>query len=259
MRQAGTRLAGKVAIVTGGAHGMGEAITRLFAAESASVAFCDLRADLGEAVAQSLRNAGGTADFTPADVSSDEDWGRLVRDTADRHGRIDILVNNAGISGSSFADPDDRAGWDTLMAVNARSVFLGATSVVPHMRAAGGGSIVNVCSIMGMVGSASGHPAYHASKAAVRNYTRAAACRYGEHWIRVNAIMPGYFPSMLSSARRSQSEGEGVTIEHLANQLPLRRVGRWEEIAFAALFLAGDESQYITGTELVVDGGYVAR
>lgn len=253
------RLSNKTVIVTGGAHGMGEAIARLFGAEGAQVMVTDLRADLGERVVAEIRGHGGKARFIEMDVTKDADWSMLMSETASELGKLDVLVNNAGISGSAFADPADRDGWAKIMEVNATSVFLGTTSAVPLLRANGGGSIVNICSIMGMVGSASGHPAYHASKAAVRNYTKAAACLYGEHWIRVNAIMPGYFPSMLSSTRRSAGDSGTSTIDLLAQDLPLKRVGRPEEIAYAALFLAGDESQYITGTEMVIDGGYVAR
>lgn len=253
------RLANKTAVVSGGAHGIGEEIARVFTAQGAKVMLCDVRADLGEKLAADLRASGAEVAFVEMDVTSDAAWTMLMDATIAAFGRIDILVNNAGISGSAFADPADREGWNTIMDVNASSVFLGTTAAVPHMIAGGGGSIVNISSIMGMVGSASGHPAYHASKAAVRNYTKAAACLYGEHWIRVNSVMPGYFPSMLSSRRRVSDEANAVTIEQLAQQLPLKRVGKPEEVAFAALFLASDEAQYITGTELVVDGGYVAR
>lgn len=253
------RLANKTVVITGGAHGMGEAIARLFGAEGAQVMVTDLRADLGGRVVEDIRRNGGEAKFIEMDVTKDADWSMVINETAATFGKLDALVNNAGISGSAFADPADRDGWAKIMDVNATSVFLGTTAAVPHLRASGGGSIVNISSIMGMVGSASGHPAYHASKAAVRNYTKAAACLYGEHWIRVNAIMPGYFPSMLSSARRTAGDSDFSAIELLAQDLPLKRVGRPEEIAYAALFLASDESQYITGTEMVVDGGYVAR
>jgi NAD(P)-dependent dehydrogenase (short-subunit alcohol dehydrogenase family) len=253
------RLANKAAIVTGGAHGMGEAIARIFSAEGARVMLCDLRADLGEKVVAGIREGGGDAEFMEMDVTSDASWSMLMDKTMASFGKLDILVNNAGISGSAFANPADRDGWNKIMDVNATSVFLGTTAAAQHMQASGGGSIVNICSIMGMVGSASGHPAYHASKAAVRNYTKAAACLYGEHWIRVNAVMPGYFPSMLSSARRSSTDDARSVIERLAQELPLKRVGRPEEVGYAALFLASDEAQYITGTDLVIDGGYVAR
>ena len=252
------RLGGKIAVVTGAAHGIGEAIARMFSSEGARVVLCDIRADLGSEVAQDIRRAGGDAEFVEMDVTSDASWSSLMANVDDASGQLDILVNNAGISGSAYADPDDRTGWSRILDINATSVFLGTTAAARLMRRRGG-SVVNICSIMGMVGSASGHPAYHASKAAVRNYTKAAACLYGEHWIRVNAVMPGYFPSMLSSSRRSSGEEAAGVIERLAQELPLKRVGRPEEVAYAALFLASDEAQYITGTELVVDGGYVAR
>ena len=252
------RLEGKKAIVTGASHGMGEAIARIFCAEGARVVLADIRADLGEKVVEEITADGGQAQFLQMDVTSKGGWSSLMEKTISEFGGLDVLVNNAGISGSAFADPSDMEGWRKIIEVNAGSVFLGTTAAVPHLKKSGGGSIVNICSIMGMVGSASGHPAYHASKAAVRNYTKAAACLYGEYWIRVNAIMPGFFPSMLSSSRRYTGDAD-TEIERLAQQLPLKRVGRTEEVGYAALFLASDESSYITGSDLVIDGGYVAR
>ena len=175
------RLKDKVAIVTGAAHGMGEAEARLFAKEGARVVVADILQDQAEAVAADIRAGGGDATSATIDVTSEQDWLALIGKTVETYGRLDILVNNAGISGSSVGDPDGLAGWDRIIAVNQTSVFLGTKLAAEQMAKTGGGSIVNISSIMGFVGGASGHPAYRASKGAVRIYSKAAAVRYGPH------------------------------------------------------------------------------
>src|SRR4051812_16978914 len=179
MRRKPMRLKDKVAIVTGAAHGMGEAEARLFAKEGARVVVADILQDQAEAVAADIRAGGGDATSATIDVTSEQDWLALIGKTVETYGRLDILVNNAGISGSSVGDPDGLAGWDRIIAVNQTSVFLGTRLAAEQMAKTGGGSIVNISSIMGFVGSNSGHPAYCASKGAVRIYTKAAAVRYG--------------------------------------------------------------------------------
>jgi NAD(P)-dependent dehydrogenase (short-subunit alcohol dehydrogenase family) len=171
------RLQGKVAIVTGGAHGMGEAESRLFAKEGAQVVVADILAADAEKVAADIRAAGGEAIAAAIDVTREADWKALIGKSLAAHGRLDILVNNAGISGSSVGDPDGLDGWDRIIAVNQTSVFLGTKLAAEHMVRNGGGSIVNISSIMGFVGGASGHPAYCASKGAVRIYTKGGALR----------------------------------------------------------------------------------
>ena len=175
------RLKDKVAIVTGAAHGMGEAEARLFAKEGARVVVADILESEAEAVAADIRAGGGEAIAATIDVTSEPDWLALIGKTVATYGRLDILVNNAGISGSSVGDPDGLEGWDRIIAVNQTSVFLGTKLAAEQMAKTGGGSIVNISSIMGFVGGASGHPAYHASKGAVRIYSKAAAVRYGPH------------------------------------------------------------------------------
>ena len=246
------RLSEKVAIVTGGAHGMGEAEARLFAREGAKVVVADVLPEMGEAVAASIRADGGQAIFVKIDVTSEADWQNLLAATLKAYGRLDILVNNAGISGSAVGDPDGIEGWNRIIAVNQTSVFLGTKLAAEQMGKTGGGSIVNISSIMGFVGSTSGHPAYHASKGAVRIYSKAAAVRYGPQNIRVNTIHPGYMPAMLNSTNGNERADKIAAT-------PLRRLGEPIEVAYGVLFLASDEASFVTGTELVIDGGWIAQ
>ena len=246
------RLSEKVAIVTGGAHGMGEAEARLFAREGAKVVVADVLPEMGEAVAASIRADGGQAIFVKIDVTSEADWQNLLAATLKAFGRLDILVNNAGISGSAAGDPDGIEGWNRIIAVNQTSVFLGTKLAAEQMGKTGGGSIVNISSIMGFVGSTSGHPAYHASKGAVRIYSKAAAVRYGPENIRVNTIHPGYMPAMLNSTNGNERADKIAAT-------PLRRLGEPIEVAYGVLFLASDEASFVTGTELVIDGGWIAQ
>jgi NAD(P)-dependent dehydrogenase (short-subunit alcohol dehydrogenase family) len=246
------RVRDKVAIITGGAHGMGATEARLFAEEGATIVIADLLGQEGEAVAAEINVRQQLARFVRADVTSERDWEQLIAETLAAFGRLDILVNNAGISGSAVGDPDRLAGWQRLLDVNATSVFLGTTLAAAAMVRTGGGSIVNISSIMGIVGGDESHPGYCASKAAVRNYTKAAAVRYGPHNIRVNSVHPGYLPPMLNA---TNAGGRASKIE----QTPLRRLGKPIEVAYGVLFLASDEASFITGAELVIDGGFIAK
>jgi NAD(P)-dependent dehydrogenase (short-subunit alcohol dehydrogenase family) len=246
------RLDGKVAIVTGAAHGMGEAEARLFAKEGAKVVVADVLGKEAEAVAADIRASGGNAIGATIDVTSEPEWVALIAKTLASYGRIDILVNNAGISGSSVGDPDGLEGWQRVIAVNQTSVFLGTKLAAEQMAKTGGGSIVNISSIMGFVGGPSGHPAYSASKGAVRIYTKSAAVRYGPLGVRVNSVHPGYMPPMLN-ATNANERGEKIAAT------PLRRLGEPLEVAYGVLFLASDEASFVTGTELVIDGGYIAQ
>ena len=246
------RLKDKVAIITGGAHGMGEAEARLFAQEGARVVIADVLRDEGDRVAGAIRAAGGEAIFVQTDVTSDAAWMALIAAALADHGQLDILVNNAGISGSSVGDPDGIEGWERLLAVNLTSVFLGTRRAAAEMARTGGGSIVNISSIMGIVGGADGHPGYHASKAAVRNYTKAAAVRYGPSGVRVNSVHPGYLPAMLNGTNAGTRDSK-IAIT------PLRRIGKPIEVAYGVLFLASDEASFVTAAELVIDGGFIAH
>jgi len=246
------RLKDKVAIITGGAHGMGEAEARLFAAEGAKVVVADILADDAEAVAGSTRADGGAALAAKIDVTSEAEWTGLIAKTLAAYGRLDILVNNAGISGSSVGEPDGLDGWHRIIAVNQTSVFLGTKLAAEQMAKTGGGSIVNISSIMGFVGSTSGHPAYHASKGAVRIYSKAAAVRYGPSGVRVNTVHPGYMPPMLNATNAGERDDKIALT-------PLRRIGKPIEVAYGVLFLASDEASFVTGAELVIDGGFIAQ
>jgi NAD(P)-dependent dehydrogenase (short-subunit alcohol dehydrogenase family) len=246
------RLQDKVAIVTGGAHGMGEAEARLFAVEGAKVVVADILRNDAEWVASDIRAAGGTASAAQIDVTSEPQWVRLIEHTVSTYGRLDILVNNAGISGSAVGDPDGLEGWQRVIAVNQTSVFLGTKLAAEQMAKTGGGSIINISSIMGFVGSASGHPAYHASKGAVRIYSKAAAVRYGPAGVRVNTVHPGYMPPMLNATNASERDDKIALT-------PLRRLGKPIEVAYGVLFLASDEASFVTGAELVIDGGFIAQ
>ena len=246
------RLKDKVAIVTGGAHGMGEAEARLFAKEGAKVVVADILAERGEAVAADIRHNGGEARFVPVDVTGDADWERLIGETVKAYGRLDVLVNNAGVSGSIVNDHDGLDGWDRIIAINQTSVFLGTKRAAAEMVKTGGGSIVNISSIIALVGSTSGHPAYGASKGAIRSYTKTAAVRYGQQGVRVNSVHPGYMPAMLNSTNAGERADK-------IERTPLRRIGEPVEVAYGVLFLASDEASFVTGAELVIDGGWVAQ
>jgi len=251
-RGAVMRLKDKVAIVTGGAHGMGEAESGLFAAEGAKVVVADILGDDAEGVAGDIRAAGGEAIAAKIDVPREAEWGGVISKAVATYGRLDILVNNAGISGSSVGSPDGVEGWHRIIAVNQTSVFLGTKLAAEQMAKTGGGSIVNISSIMGFVGSASGHPAYHASKGAVRIYSKAAAVRYGPSGVRVNTVHPGYMPPMLNATNADERADKIAAT-------PLRRIGKPIEVAYGVLFLASDEASFVTGTELVIDGGFIAQ
>lgn len=248
------RLESKVAIITGAASGMGAEEARLFAREGAKVVVADVTDDDGEAVVRQIEDTGGDAIFVHTDVTSEESWQALADATLDKYGKIDILVNNAGISSGSYLDPLDLDGWTNIMDVNATGVYLGTRAVVPAMQAAGGGAIVNISSIMGFVAGEYGHPAYHASKGAVRIFTKATAVRYGPDGIRANSVHPGFMPPMKTSMIGNSAERQ----RHI-QQTPLRRTGETIEVANGVLFLASDEASFITGTELVIDGGYIAK
>ena len=248
------RLEGKVAIITGGARGMGASEAKLFAQEGAKVVIGDLSEVESRQVEAQIAEAGGEAMFVRMDVTEEEDWRAAVDRAVARFGRLNVLVNNAGISSSSFLDADSIEGWERIMEINAKGVFLGTRAVIPKMLEAGGGSIVNISSIMGLVGGGDGHPAYHASKGAVRLFTKASAVRYGLEGIRINSVHPGFMPPMASSAPVDQPRRQ-----ELIDYTPLGREGRIEEVANAVLFLASDEASYITGAELAVDGGFTAR
>ena len=249
------RLEGKVAIITGGANGMGAEECRIFAREGAKVVIADVMEEEGRQVEAEIAESGGDAVFMKLDVTSESDWDAAVEATLARYGKLDILVNNAGISGTHHPDTMSVEAWDTFMDINAKSVFLGMKTVIPQMQAAGGGSIVNISSISGIVGQNVIHMGYNASKGAVRIVTKSAAVQYAEEGIRVNSVHPGAMPPMRSS---SAARDPDMRSNMVNSGVPMRRIGRPEEVGYAVLFLASDEASYITGAELVVDGGFTA-
>lgn len=248
------RLAGKVALISGAAHGMGAEEARLFSREGAKVVIADVLEREGREVERDIRAAGGDALFVRTDVTSEADWRQAVQSAVSRYGKLDVLVNNAGVSGTSVPDPLDTEGWHRIIGINATGVYFGCKHAIPAMQAAKGGAIVNISSVMGFVGDEGGHPAYHASKGAVRILTKALAVKYGPDGIRVNSVHPGYMPPMLTTAR-----DHGPFRDQQVRATPLGRLGKAIEVAYGVLFLASEEASFITGTELVIDGGFLAR
>ena len=250
-------LRGKRALITGGASGIGRATALLFAREGGAVSVVDLDTVGGEAVAQMILDEGGQAMFVHCDVTRPEDCQRAVQGTVDKWGSLDILFNNAGIIRRATVLDTTEAEWDRVMAVNVKSIFLLSKYAIPFMVQAGGGVIINTGSGWGLVGGRNA-VSYCASKGAVVNLTRAMALDHGDPNIRVNCICPGDTdtPMLRNEARQLGATDEAFLAE--AAQRPLRRIGRPEDIAQAALYLATDASSFVTGTTLVVDGGGLA-
>ena len=247
------RLEGKVALISGGARGIGAATARLMAAEGASVVIADLLEKEGLETEAEISEAGGQVLFVPLDVASESDWAAAVQSTVSKFGKLDILVNNAGISSRTGVEDTSVDSWDQVMEVNAKGVFLGTKAAIPEMRKAGGGSIINISSIYGIVGSG-GSASYHASKGAVRLFTKSAAVQYASEGIRVNSVHPGFVDSPMTDAHHGIPEIRQARTA----QTPLGRLGVPEDIAPGILYLASDQSSFVTGSELVIDGGMTA-
>ncbi|UYN96216.1 MAG: glucose 1-dehydrogenase [Enhydrobacter sp.] len=249
------RMQDKIAVISGAASGMGAATARLFAREGAkAVIVADVLEKEGRDVVAEITKAGGRAEFAPLDVTREEQWKAVVDGAVARHGGLHVLVNNAGISGSAFEDLYDTDAWNKLMDINATGVFLGMKHAVPALKKSGGGSIVNLSSISGIVGQGYIHVGYNASKGAVRLITKAGAAQHGKDGIRVNSVHPGLMPPMRTSGRTADPAMRAKTLKGV----PMGRAGEVDEVAYAILFLASDESSYVTGAELVVDGGWTA-
>jgi NAD(P)-dependent dehydrogenase (short-subunit alcohol dehydrogenase family) len=230
---------------------MGAATARIFAREGARVMIADVLEHEGQQVTAEI---GSAARFAKLDVTDEDNWNAVIAATLGAFGRLDILVNNAGISGSAEQDLMGTPAWQRIMDINATGVFLGMKAAIPAMIAAGGGSIVNFSSISGIVGQDGIHMAYNASKGAVRLMTKSAAVQNGKHKIRVNSVHPGLMPPMRTSGRTA----DPATRAKMLRRVPLGRAGEVDEVANAVLFLASDEASYITGSEIHVDGGYLA-
>jgi 3alpha(or 20beta)-hydroxysteroid dehydrogenase len=242
------RLAGKSVLITGGARGQGAAHGRRLAEEGAAVLLADVLDDLGDQHARALRTAGHDVHFRHLDVTDPRQWDAAVQAAEERFGHLEVLVNNAGVVRVAPVVEESDDGWHTTMAVNATGVFYGMRAAIPAMRRNGRGSIVNVASIYGPVG-APGYVAYTASKGAVIAMTKVAALEHAPHRIRVNAICPG-------PVRTPMSEQEGDASVDIT---PLGRRAEPEEISAAVAFLASDDASYVTGAEIAVDGGFLAR
>ncbi len=265
--QPGKRLLDKVAIISGGASGIGAETARAFAAHGASVILSDLQDELGRAVAKEISDTGGVAEYHNLDVCNEEQWIALVRATEQKYGMVNVLGNIAGISGrpaGMTVQTGNIAGtalaeqtlesWNRIMAVNATGVFLGTKSVIPAMQRAGGGSIINISSICGIVGSFA-NAAYHASKGAVRIFSKSAAIQYAKDQIRVNSVHPGFVDTPMARPGLLGNESGKARMD----ATPLGRFGQPIDIAMGCLYLASDESSWVTGSELVIDGGLTAN
>ncbi|MBI5588756.1 MAG: glucose 1-dehydrogenase [Deltaproteobacteria bacterium] len=253
------RVANKVAIVTGGAQGIGRATSLLLAAEGAKVAVVDILEKEGKEAADKIKVSGGKAWFWQMDVSKEQEIEKVFAEVHKAFGRIDILVNNAGITGVRKPTHEiTEEEWDRVMDINTKSVFFCTKHAVPYMRNSGGGSIVNVASVIGMVGSP-GAPPYVASKAAVRLMSRTDALIYAKDKIRVNAVCPGYvWTPLIEGALKAKGDVEAGR-KALASLHPLGHIGEAEDAAYGILYLVSDESKFVTGSDLVIDGGYTAQ
>ncbi|NKB58752.1 MAG: glucose 1-dehydrogenase [Alphaproteobacteria bacterium] len=262
----GKRLTDKVAIVTGGASGIGAETARVFSAHGASIVVCDVNDAAGETVVGEIEANGGTAIYRPLNVTDEAQWTALVTETEDTFGQLDILTNSAGVSGrdpkqniqttlnaGGLVEEQTLEKWNHIMAVNATGTFLGTKAAIPLMRRAGGGSIVNISSICGIIGSFA-NAAYHASKGAVRIFSKSAAIQYASDHIRVNSIHPGFVDTPMTAPGHANPEIAQIRMD----ATPLGRFGTPRDIAMGCLYLASDESSWVTGSELVIDGGMTA-
>ena len=258
------RLEGRVAIVTGSTYGIGEATAKVLADEGATSIITGRTVEEGERVAEEIRTAGGTAEYYPLDVTDEKRVAEVVKAVYEKHGRINVLVNNAGIAGPNKPIHEyTREEWERVFDVNVTGAFLCSKYVVPFMKKSGGGSIIYISSIYGIVG-AQDVPAYHATKAANRIMAKTGALFYAKDNIRVNSIHPGFiWTPMVENFLKGQSEKSGVSVEELRKGLdsehPIGHIGEPNDIAYGVLYLVSDEAKFVTGSELVIDGGYTTR
>ncbi|HJN86935.1 MAG: glucose 1-dehydrogenase [Dehalococcoidia bacterium] len=249
------RLEGKVAFISGGARGMGAVEAIMFAKEGAKVAIGDLLEDEGRKVVEQINETGGQALFVRLDVTSESEWQKAIAATVEAFGKLDVLVNNAGIRAQGKVEDVTVEAWDLVMNVNAKGTFLGTKTAIPEMRRAGGGSIVNISSQLGLVGTATSSPQYSASKGAIRLFTKATAIQYAKDAIRVNSVHPGPIATPMTEAGRADPQ----RYKMMVSGIPLGRYGESEDVAYGVVFLASDESSFMTGSELVIDGGWTAQ
>jgi cyclopentanol dehydrogenase len=249
------RLAGKVALISGGARGQGAVEARRFAQEGAKVVFGDILDDEGKQVEEEIRLLGGKAIYVHLDVTQAQDWQRAVQTAESRYGKLDILVNNAGITIRGTIEETSEADWDRIMAINLKGVFLGTKYAIPAMRRAGGGSIINISSGAGIAPAPGTSAAYAATKGGVRIFSKATAVQHAKDHIRCNSVHPGPVDTPMVRG----PETHPARLAELTGRVPLGRLGTAEEIAYGVLYLASDESSYVTGSELVIDGGRTAQ
>ena len=247
------RLKDKVAFISGGARGIGAAIAKLFAREGAKVVIGDVLEEEGRKTETEINETGGESLFLRMDVTSEDEWQQAVASTLARFGKLDVLVNNAGIGGTGKVEDTTVEAWDRVMDVNAKGVFLGTKAAIPELRRSGGGSIINISSQVGLVGTETASPQYQASKGAVRMLTKATSIQYADDRIRVNSVHPG---PIITPMLETSDAGEMDQI--LLSRIPLKKYGEPDNVAFGVLLLASDESCFMTGSEMVIDGGYTA-
>lgn len=254
------RVAGKVAVITGGALGIGRASALRLAEEGAAVAVLDINDDAGKAVTAEIENAGGQAGYWHVDTTDEEAIRRCYDEIADRFGGLHVLVNNAGIAGvNKPTDEVSREEWEMLFNINVTGVFLCTKHAIGHMRKAGSGSIINLSSIYGLIGAAD-LPPYHASKGAVRLMSKNDALFYASENIRVNSIHPAYiWTPLVEDLGKQHPDGVEAFRKLLDDKHPIGHVGEPDDIAWGVVYLASDESKFVTGSELVIDGGYTAQ
>ncbi|MBB2204951.1 glucose 1-dehydrogenase [Gluconacetobacter takamatsuzukensis] len=253
------RVSGKVAIVTGASLGIGKATALMLAREGAKVAVADLKQEEGQAVVAEIEAAGGEALFIPLDVSREEDWARAIAAVLARFGRLDIAVNNAGIAYAGTVESTSLHDWHRVQSINLDGVFLGTKAAIAAMKGHGG-SIVNLSSIEGLIGDPT-LAAYNASKGGVRLFTKSAAlhCAQSGYRIRVNSVHPGYIWTPMVQGLTGETPDQLAARKRLEALHPLGHLGEADDIAFGILYLASDESKFMTGSELVIDGGYTAQ
>lgn len=249
------RLEGKVALISGGARGMGACEAQLFAAEGARVVIGDVLEAQGRETEGAIKAAGGEAVFVRLDVTKESDWRQAVGTAVSRFGQLNILVNNAGVSGGGRVEDVSLEEWNRVMDVNSTGVFLGTKTAIPAMRQDGGGSIVNISSQLGLVGTDVSSPQYQASKGSVRLLTKATAIQYASEGIRANSVHPGPIETPMTEVSFSDPERHRLTL----SRIPLGRYGQPDDVAKGVLYLASDESSFVTGSELVIDGGWTAQ
>lgn len=249
------RLENKVAFISGGARGMGAAEAKLFAREGAKVVIGDVLDEDGRQTEAAINELGGECLYVHLDVTSEDNWASAIAETVSRFGKLDILVNNAGVVSRVPLEEIAVSEWDLVMGINSKGVFLGTKAAIPEMRKAGGGSIVNISSISGIVGQSYVSAVYNASKGAVRILTKSTAIQYASEGIRVNSVHPGPIDTPMTAFRQA---GPQAVAESIA-RVPLGRNGQPDDVAFGVLYLASDESSFVTGSELVIDGGFIAQ